>query len=67
MPKFKKKLECNQFCEANCPKPYDSKAAAQWVANTMQSFADLGYYRGYDWTRDWGIAHQINYDMAFVM
>lgn len=59
--KFKKRAECDDWCERNNPN-HD----AVWVADIMNAYAQAGYYRGYDWVQKWAIAHNIDYDNAYI-
>lgn len=61
MPKFKKRAECNAWCELNNP-----NHSAVWVADVMNNFARLGYYRGYEWVQKWAIENHIDYDNAYI-
>lgn len=61
MPKFKKRAECDAWCELNNP-----AHSAVWVADVMNAFARIGYQRGYDWVQKWAIEHSIDYDNAYI-
>ena len=61
MPKFKKRAECNAWCELNNP-----NHSAVWVADVMNAFAKVGYYRGYEWVQKWAIENHIDYDNAYI-
>lgn len=62
---FVKKAEAVAFCEANCPKPYDERAAAVWVANQMNSRGQRGQMRDYNLIQSWALANHIDYDVAY--
>lgn len=61
MQRFKKRAECDTWCELNNPN-HD----AVWVADVMNAYARIGYYRGYDWVQKWAIKHGIDYDNAYI-
>ena len=61
IPKFKKRAECDAWCELNNP-----SHSAVWVADTMNAFAWLGYYRGYEWVQKWAIENHIDYGNAYI-
>lgn len=61
MPRFKKRAECDAWCELNNPN-HD----AVWVADVMNAYSSIGYYRGYDWVQKWAIEHGIDYDNAYI-
>lgn len=60
LPKFKKRVECNAFCDTHNP-----EHSAVWVADVMNAYASAGYYRGYEWVQKWALEHNIDYDNAY--
>lgn len=62
---FKKKSETVEYCSKYCPKPYDERDAAVWVANEMNLRTQRGQMRDYDFIQSWALAHNVDYDVAY--
>lgn len=62
---FTKKAETVAYCEQHCPKPYDERDAAVWVANEMNIRGQRGQMRDYNFIQSWALANKIDYDVAY--
>lgn len=62
---FKNKVEAVAYCSQYCPKPYDERAAAVWVANQMNLRGQRGQMRDYNFIQSWALANKIDYDVAY--
>lgn len=62
---FAKKIEAVAYCNSHCPKPYDERAAAVWVADQMNLRGQRGQMRDYSFIQSWAVANKIDYDVAY--
>ena len=62
---FKTKVEAVAYCLENCPKPYNERPAAIWVANQMNLRGQRGQMRDYNLIQSWALANHIDYDCAY--
>lgn len=62
---FKTKVEAFGYCLEHCPKPYDERDAAIWVADQMNIRGQRGQMRDYSLIQSWALKNHIDYDVAY--
>lgn len=62
---FQRKADAATYCSQYCPKPYDERAAAVWVADQMNTRGQRGQMRDYDFIQAWAVSKSIDYDVAY--
>lgn len=62
---FRNKAETFSYCEQHCPKPYDERDAAVWVAYQMNTRGQRGQMRDYNFIQSWAFKNKIDYDVAY--
>lgn len=62
---FTKKADAFKYCEQYCPKPYEERNAAIWVADQLNLRGQQGQMRDYSLIQSWAVSKNVDYDVAY--